>query len=302
METAMNNRLQFEQLENRALLAVSVTTGKQGLLSIVGDSAGDVVEVDGTGAAGQVNVYVNGSYEGTFDGIKTIKANLKGGDDELHLSAIHIGGAVSVDMGGGEDLFDLDTQSVAGGEGGQAFSGNVFIGGSVICKMGGNAGDNVECDTAVGGEGLGITIGNNVTLAGTADAELDGAGTTYGAESEDIRIGGFLKVSLNGSGDADGDDTEVLLNNVNVGGTTILNGSAIRDRIVAIDSSFARRVAVTLGAGDDKLDLDAGAGSANLFSGPVVADFGAGTDTLDDQPGNIFLVPPVGKNGPEIII
>src|SRR5262245_24891798 len=289
----MSDNVSFERLEDRRLLAVSVTTGKQGLLKLTGDDAGDVVEVDGTGNFGEVTVWVNGSFEGTFAGVKTIKAALKGGDDELHLSAIQIGGAVDVNMGGGDDLFDVDTLAT-GGEG--SFAGSVFIGGAVICKMGNNDGDQVEWETDGGGEGLGIIIGNNVTLQGAADVNLDGEGGDSGVQDDDINIGGFLKISSNVANDIDGDGQTVRIDDINVGGTTILALNGADDDVQVEDCSFARRVEASLGGGDDELEvLD------STFAADVVANGGNGDDSLDASVGNSFAVEPV-VNGFETVV
>jgi hypothetical protein len=92
----------------------------------------------------------------------------------------------------------------------------------------------------------------------------------------------------------------VQLEDVNVGGTAILNGSASADVITIGNCSFARRVEGSLGGGDDLLDIDEGA--FNRFNAAVVVNFGAGFDTVDDNAGNFFAVPAVGKKGPEAII
>jgi hypothetical protein len=289
----MNDTSTFERLEDRMLLAVSVTTGKKGLLKIVGDAAGDEVEIEGTGNASEVEVFVNTVSVGTFSGIKTIKGNLGAGDDGLFVAAINIGGALDFNMGAGADEFFVDDQGSSGGNP----DGPVFIGGSVIINFGGNPGDYADWEP---GAVSGITIGNNVTLAGVADVNLLGNGGDSGVQVGDINIGGFLKITLNGAGNVAGDSAEALVDDVNVGGTTILNGSASAETIRVEVSSFARRVAVSLGAGDDLLDI--GTGGPNRFNADVVANFGAGTDTVDDQPGNFFAVPPIARKGPEIIV
>ena len=110
---AMGREAEAMETAEQYLLAVSVTTGKQGLLKITSDGGSDFVEVDGTGVFGEVDVYVGGSFVGTFSGVKTIKAAMKGGEDSLHVSAVQIGGALDVNMGDGPDIFDLDTEAVA---------------------------------------------------------------------------------------------------------------------------------------------------------------------------------------------
>ena len=288
----MHDNLNFEQLEQRRLLAVNVTTGKQGLLSIVGDAGDNDVFVVGTGVSGQVDVYVDGSYYDTFSGIKTIKANMKGGDDLLELTSIQIGGAVTADMGQGDDLFAIDTMPFFGGEG-IAPPSSVFIGGSVIAKLGNNDGDQADILTFFAGEGgPGITIGNNVTLAG-ADIYIGDIFGPFGSSAVDpgdINIGGFLKISNNGR------DSSVILQNTNVGGTTVVSLGGGEDYVEVFTSSFARRVAVSMGAGDD--DLIVGFSS---FAADVVANGGKGDDFLDASTGNVTAFTPV-VNGFETII
>jgi hypothetical protein len=284
----MTHNLNFEQLEQRRLLAVSVTTGKQGLLSFVGDGVDDLVVVTGTGVAGEVDVFANGGFVGTFSGVKTIKANLKGGDDILELSAIHIGGAVDVDMGQGEDIFVIDTFA-PGGEG-QGFAGDVFIGGSVICKMGNNVDDIAVFDTDNGAPGFGITVGNNVTIAGAEITDFQGEGGSSAVQSTDVTIGGFLKVSSSVDG------AIIAARDINVGGTTIVTLGAGDDIVDIQDCSFARRVEVSMGAGDDIVAV-----RDSISDADVVAKGGKGDDILDTSMGNDFALPPV-VTGFEIVI
>jgi hypothetical protein len=292
----MADNLTFEQLEERRLLAVSVTTGKQGLLKITSDGDSDAVAVVGTGVSGQVDVFVNGSFFDTFDGVKTIKATMKGGDDLLELSAIHIGGAVTAEMGEGADFFVIDTLPFFGAEG-FGGEGAVFIGGSVIAKLGNDPGDQGAMVTfeAFGGEGFGITVGNNVTIAGgegTFLQEFFGITGTSAVEDTDINIGGFLKISSNNP-----DGAEVSIQNVNVGGTAILTLGGGDDDVFVDASSFARRVEVSMGAGDDELVVE-----DSSFSAEVVANGGKGlADFLDASVGNSTAVTPV-VNGFETII
>ena len=290
----MSDDLSFERLEDRQLLAVSVTTGKKGLLLLTGDAANDVVQIDGTGIPGQVQVFVNAVSQGLFNSVQTIKGNLGLGNDELHLSAVQIGGNVDLNMSLGADLFDVDNDTF----GGANPDGSVFIGGSVIVSMGGHTGDFVEWTSDVAP--FGIQVGRNVTLTGCADVELDGAGTDFNLQPRDISIGGFASITLTGLGDVNGDALELDMDNVNVFGATNLKGSAAVDRIEISNSSFIRKFVGTLGGGNDDLDLDA-AGNPNRFGAAMAVDFGIGIDTLDNQAGNVFTVTPVFTKGPEVV-
>jgi hypothetical protein len=291
----MRDHLTFERLEDRTLMAVNVTLNAKGILSIVGDGASDDVDVEGTGNAGEVEVFVNGGSQGTFLGVKTIRANLGAGDDGFFVAAINIGGNLDIRLGSGADEFDLDDQPTNANP-----DAPVFIGGSVLVNLGGNAGDFVDWDTDDSGSDFGITIGKNVNIEGVADVDLNGDGGDTAVQTDDITIGGSLKIVLNGFGDVGGDLAEVFLDDVNVGGNTTLIGTAAAETIRISDSSFVRRVEGSLGAGDDLLDIDEGA--FNRFNAAVVVNFGAGFDTLDDNAGNFFAVPPIGKKGPENII
>lgn len=291
----MTHDLHFERLEDRQLLAVSVTTGNKGLLVLAGDAAGDTVDIDGTGVPGQVEVFVNAVSQGTFGGVRTIRGNLRGGDDVLNLSAIHIGGSVGVKMGGGADRFDVDNNTF----GAANPDGNVFIGGSVTVSMEGNPGDFVEwtCDVAP----FGIQVGGNVTLTGVADVEFTGAGIDFNHQARDINIGGYASITLTGLGDVNGGGIHLDMDNVNVFGATNIKGSIAAERIEFSNSSFIRKFVGTLGGGDDRLDLDVG-GSPNRFGAAMAVDFGLGNDTLDNQVGNQFAVAPVFTKGPEVVV
>lgn len=282
----MNTALGFERLEDRMLLAVTVTLGaKKGILTITGDADSDTVDIEGEGTSGLVEVFVNGGSVGTFAGVKTIRANMGAGDDTIFISAVHIGGAVVLNMGAGADEVDFDdNRGIQGG------SVETLIGGALLIYMGGNAGDFVEMDN-IGG--FGIEIGNNLLIAGAADVDLDGDGGGAGNQAADINIGGFLKISLNGSGDVGGNSADLFMDDVNVLGTTIINGSASGDLIRIEESNFVRRVEINLKGGDDLLDLDQS--GINRFNAATVFAGGAGFDTLDRDAGNIFVIAPVEK-------
>jgi len=71
--------------------------------------------------------------------------------------------------------------------------------------------------------------------------------------------------------------------------------SGADDDVDVTDSSFARRVEVSLGGGDDFIK---NGDSANSFGAAVVLNGGAGDDTLEEDPGNVYAVAPV-VNGVE---
>lgn len=276
----MSDHWQAERLEDRLLLAVSVTATPQGLLKIVGNSAGDVVDVDGTGVAGGVDVFVNGAFTGTFAGIHSITAAMKGGADVLNLSAIDIPGSVTINMGGGADVVDLDNTTTLGG----GPDGHLFIGGSLNIAMGNNVGDFINWDST---GGFGSTVAGNAVLAGASVFDLDGDGGGSGLQAQDLNVGGLLQISSKLASSS-------FIDDVNVGSTTIISLGKKADSVVILQSHFGGDLEVLMGAGNDLLDLDfsGAAGDASQFDGHVTLLGGGGTDTLDELAANVFARPP----------
>jgi len=289
----MNDTPLFERLEDRTLLTVSASFGaKRGILTLNGSAGADIVEVFGTGNFGEVRV-IDGAFDQTFTGVKSITVDLGAGNDSLQVSGINIGGNLSANLGTGADTFSLDHQR-------GAFTAPVFIGGSVAVNFGGNAGDFAEWDTGAAATNLGIRVGGDVTLAGVADVDFDGNGGTPASQAEDINIGGLLKVTLSGTGNVGGNAAHLYLDDVNVGGRTILNGSDVVDIIRIGNSSFARPVEIALKGGDDLFDIDEP--NFNRFNNTLFVNYGLGNDTFDTNAGNFFAFGTSSKNGPEVII
>lgn len=261
------------------MLAVNVTASSQGLLKITGDNAADTVDVDGTGVTGTLDVFVNGGFVGTFAGITNISATMKGGADRLNLSAIDIAGSVTVNMGSGADVFDIDNDTFGLGP-----DGNVHIGGGLNVVMGNNAGDAIAWDST---GGFGTTIGGSAILAGASTFNLDGDGGTSALEASDLNIGGLLQISSKLASTS-------FIDDVNVASTTIISLGKRADSVTIVDSHFGGDVQVILGAGNDLFDLDySGApGDASQFDGNVNVLGGAGMDTLDELAANVFAIPP----------
>lgn len=289
----MNDTSLFERLEDRTLLTVSASFGaKRGILTLNGSAGADNVEVFGTGNFGEVRV-IDGAFDQTFTGVKSINVDLGAGNDTLAVSGISIGGNVSANLGTGADTFSLDHQR-------GAFTASVFIGGSVAINFGGNAGDFAEWDTGAALTNFGIRVGGDVTLTGVADVDLDGNGTSPANQPEDINIGGLLKINLNGTGNVGGNAAQLYLDDVNVGGRTILNGSDFADIIRVGDCSFARPVEIALKGGDDLFDIDEP--NFNRFNSTLNINYGLGNDTFDTNAGNFFAFGTSSKNGPEVIV
>jgi hypothetical protein len=267
----------IERLEERRLLAVTVTATPQGLLKIAGNGASDTVDIDGTGAPGRVDVFINGAFAGTFAGIKNISATMKGGADVLNLSAVDITGSVTVDMAGGADVVDLDNTTTLGG----GPDGGVLIGGSLNVVMGNNAGDVIDWAST---GGFGTTVAGSAVLAGASNVTLNGQGGGSGLQASDLNVGGLLQISSKLASTS-------LIDDVNVGSTTIISLGKKADTVQISDSHFTGDLEVVLGAGNDLFDVDLAA-QASQFDGNVNVLGGAGMDTLDELAANVFAIPP----------
>jgi hypothetical protein len=283
----MSRPFPFEVLESRQLLAVSVTKTNAGDLVLTGNSASDVVDVEGTGVAGQMEVFVNGVSVGVFNGVKNIRGNLGAGNDTVNIAAVQIPGYVKLDMGAGADRVDFDNTTNLS----LAPDGNVSIGKYVTLSMGRNAGDEVDWDTDSGA--LGISVGSYVDIVYAADVDLNGNGGSSAIEATDISIAGNLKITISKFGDTNGDTFAVDLDDVNVGQVTSLAGSEVADRMRIMDSRFVGAFGVNLGNGNDFLDVDNGAGDGNFFGAKVTYNGSNGADTVDDSAVvNIYTKPP----------
>ncbi|MCA9099101.1 MAG: hypothetical protein KDA36_11965, partial [Planctomycetaceae bacterium] len=76
-----------EQLELRILPTVKVNFNpNSGLLKITGDNSNNIVEIDGL-AFSDLELFIDGNLFDQFDNVQKIKVNLKGGDDQFHISA-----------------------------------------------------------------------------------------------------------------------------------------------------------------------------------------------------------------------
>lgn len=284
----LGHALRIEQLEDRKLMTVSANfAASSGILTITSDAASDMVNVEGSGVAGQLRVSANGGFGALFSGVRSIRANLGGGNDHLLIAAIQIGGGVTINMGSGSDQFRLYTRTFLP----SSMDGNVMIGGPLTANMGNNVGDFVDVHANLAT--FGIFVGGNVALHNVADVDLNGNGGSSLSETIDIHVGGNLTIGLSSFGDVNSDGLNVDIDDLNVLGTTTINGSSAADRVQITESTFARRVVVSLGAGDDLLDLDLGAGFRNRFFDRFTFYGGSGFDTFDNNTDNVFAFQPV---------
>jgi hypothetical protein len=261
-----------EPLETREMLAVALSFNpNSGLLKVSGDAASDLVFIDGRGFMGGIEVFYNGVIEGQYRGVNKLKVNMGAGDDQVIIRTLQIGGSLTANMGTGQDELSIDLIGSIR---------PVFVGSHVTVNMGGNEGDLFKFR---GSPTYGASVGGNVKVVGAAVAlfGFDSGDSFFAAD--DVSIGGNLTVQLKASTGA----PIIGLTNINVGGVTTLKGTALDDDVSITDSTFARRVAINLGAGDDFLEADI-TGDYNRFHGKVKINGGRGNDTFDNSTSNFF--------------
>ncbi len=133
-------QFQFEQLEERVLLAANIKSSGSNLV-ITGDSGDDLIAVVGTGAEGQVDVGIDSNNDGvidaneyrSFSGVRKIKIVTKGGDDEIILDNINIAKNLKINTGNGDDIIYSSNVHVGGKaqlNGGKGFDSIVDLGGN----------------------------------------------------------------------------------------------------------------------------------------------------------------------------
>lgn len=77
-----------EQLELRILPTAKVSfNSRSGLLKITGDNADNDVSLDGLATAGSLEVFINNTFYDDFSGVKSLKIDLKRGNDKLRMAA-----------------------------------------------------------------------------------------------------------------------------------------------------------------------------------------------------------------------
>ncbi len=261
----MSDDLTFERLEDRMLLAGSVTAYQKGAtLYLIGDaSANDfdltgALDVDGNLIQGGVVVSdgplpsmteINNTFgPEVFLGIKNIVIQSGAGDDIVRVQGIQILGDLKANLGEGV----VGDQFIVQGHPDQVFGGPFRY--SVI-------GGSLTVNAALGVDDDGVFI-------------------------QEARIGRAVIVTT-GAGD---DDVRLWLGAL-VGGKTTVNTGAGEDGIFLTGSIFNGAVSLAAGTGDDIVNLLDTFGN-NIFNAAVAAAGGAGTDDLNDNGTNVFARPP----------
>lgn len=260
-----------EQLELRILPTVKVNfKPNNGLLKITGDSAANEITLDGLGTPGSLEVFINNTFFNTFAGVKSLKINLRDGNDKLNMSFLDLEGDVSLKFGDGADVLDLDSFTLLGTGG----NGPSHFGGFFKANFGGDAGD-------FAGMTNGVAVDGDVTIDRVADARLLGDGTSpQGELGLDLFFQSNLTIRLSGFGDVDNDGRELFGNNFYVAGETLIDASDSVDRFQIRSSRFDGLFTALMGDGDDYLFLDFPVSQHNEFGSDAVFDGGDDNDTL----------------------
>jgi len=259
-----------EQLEQRVLLTVKVKfNANSGLLKITGDDDANRIDLDGLGTSGQLQLYIDSTHFDDFTGVNTINVKLKGGNDFLYFNSIKINGSLTANLGSGSDELDIDN-SINFGSGPDETN---FIGGQVKADLGGNVGDLLDIDNE-------LIVNGNASFKGFSDVDMNGAGTNYLFQPGDIHFKADLNLDFGISADLNANSREILLDNVLVDGTAVINGTDSVERVRFTSSRF-NDILVNLEGGNDSLNIVVAPDSSNRF---VSSEFhgGDGNDEIID--------------------
>ena len=272
-----------------------------GTLTLKTDDTAESVDMTQV-APNSLQISAKGMVE-TYDGVKRVIADLKGGTDRLDL---HQGDGVTTALpaticgGAGDDRISADTGTVQlYGDGGPSTcapvaaadaGGDTLTGGPQADKIDGGPGDDA-IDGGAGNDTIDAGDGNDVIRGGAGDDTIDGGAgddtSDYGDHATPVTI------ALPGpSGSAGESDTATGVENV-YGGTandTInlpATGSLRVDGGAGDDTVNASKSTGLLMGGDGNDRFVGGAGSAMIVAG-------AGDDTFVDGPGSQTFI---GESG-----
>lgn len=295
--------LGLETLEARQMLAgdVVVNLNSSGDLTIQGDNQSNIVdvyserqdEVTITGLDG-THVIVDGqSYdEYTFD-LPTeeiaddVRIKMRGGDDQVMLRFLSIGGDLKVNMGAGEDIAVLSFSEV--GDDAQLLGGSGRYG-DKLSVTNSSIGDDLRINSGPGSktfdmftpiDEIGVSadvsdpIAKNVSLRGGSGVTVVAIGATFDG-----------KLSVN---TGSGDDGIVFIAANLTDEVSISTGSGNDALVFEGGTTFQDELHVSLGSGDDRVDFadyTQSLGSAKFKGGSgtnVIYNFdNINTVTLDD--------------------
>jgi hypothetical protein len=273
--------------------SVSVVNG---VLTITGASAGDVISITGTGnGMGGQYVVVTGQGTQTVSGvIGNIQLDLGDSDDEVVINNAFVNGHMTIDTGGGNDIVRIGTSSIVStrfdlnvsfGDGDDQLDGKrLYIGGRQTVS-GGAGNDQLSfLGAALPGQFiLGTSSGGATTISGDDGNDSIQVSYTFivgqwqvsgGAANDNINV---RTSACNGnvfvSGDA-GVDTLVTDTNFLIASLWISGGSEA-DRLELRNSLGLVAATIDGGVGNDS------AAVSNLTSRRLTFVLGANDDSVD---------------------
>jgi hypothetical protein len=282
-------RWQFEQLESRRLLAVTVTNTSGGDLLIAGDATADTITITENAAGTQWQIAGSATLVNGVPSLTLVKPTvqdvfilLDGGADSLTMLGINQGtqtfvGDTNIDMGAAADTVNLGSFTEPGP---LAFNSDIMI----------DVDGDEDLDLVEGSNanqfigGVSVDLSGGVTLAVSADTgnALNVFNTDFG------RVAGvevaLIRGQLNVHGSA-GADTVTIRGSNAFGGSFDIDTGAGADVVTLgedTEAAFAQD-AVTLGG---SLNLDVGDGDDTvtfesvLAVGNITVHGGAGNDTI----------------------
>ncbi len=285
-----------------ARAAVTVTEVNN-VLYVTGDGFPNIVEIDGAGIVGKVEVYVEGQKVDTFHNIEDIEVDLGDDSDWLKVSGIEIVGDLTCYGGQGNDAFHLDVETNVGGE-----FYDMFVGGNVFAAMGTDEYDEVyfRC-SGIDNTGSNIHIAGDVTLFSAHDISFQGAGAHPDTGVvRNVVIDGMITIWSTPENPRVPMGGYFTFAHVDVAGsTTILHTGNFGGESYLVSNHFGGRVAILMGGSvDDLLGIgvwptnspaffEDGPELANVFEDEVHVNLGLGFDTVINTKFNVYAVPPV---------
>lgn len=279
---------QPEQLEQRLLLTVKVKFNpNSGLLKITGDSDANIVTLDGLTTPGSLEVFIGNTLHNTYNGVKSLKINLKDGNDKLNMAFLDLAGNVNLKFGDGADVLDIGSFTALGSGG----NGPSHFGGIFKAEFGADPGDFVEMTN-------GVTIEGDATINGASDARLLGDGTSpQGEFNLDVAFRSDLTINLADFGDVDNDGRNLYAINLYVQGQTLIDASENVDHFMMLMNRFDGNFTALMDDGDDDLFINFSGNQKNEFGAGVTFNGGDDNDIFTLGSGNLFSgSPPVITN------
>jgi hypothetical protein len=323
------SKLRFEALEGRLLLAAAplnnVNIRVDGTtLMITGDNYANQIALTQSGGVFQVEAldgtHLNGNpiAGGVYNvpngrkGIKDVKIDLKGGDDQLTIGThdttpttwpaftTQIWGNLEINMGAGNDSLGIASTQVVGNAKINTGAG-VDVVGIVFCEFG----KNLEVTMGNQGEALGIA-GSSVRKEATLKTGSGADGVfLFGLSCDTLKVDTGAGDDLFAAplidteippGTLTADEIAVIVNHPGIASVkareAVFEAGAGADEFFLSDLNISRELVVKMGAGNDTLTIDNNGPTTGNAYGKAELDGGSGINTLSILGTNLL---PHGK-------